>query len=63
MALPRRKLSKTRRNKRRNHHKLEAKSLTVCPNPKCGQLIMPHRVCPYCGEYKGAEYHVIVTKK
>jgi large subunit ribosomal protein L32 len=33
--------------------KLKARALAECPN--CGEMTMPHRVCPYCGYYKGKQ--------
>ena len=52
MAVPKNKVSKARRDKRRsNVWKLDAPALTTCP--KCGELIAPHKVCPNCGTYKG----------
>ena len=51
MAVPKRKTSKARRDKRRTHKKLEAPNLTTCP--QCGESMMPHRACPSCGSYKG----------
>lgn len=51
MAVPFRKISKTRKNKRRTHYKVTANGLIKCPN--CGEMIRPHRVCPKCGFYKG----------
>ncbi len=53
MAVPKRKTSKSRKRKRRSHHGLEVKSLTLCP--KCGSPMMPHRACPECGYYKGRQ--------
>jgi large subunit ribosomal protein L32 len=53
MAVPKRKFSKSRRDRRRAHDALKAKSLSICP--ECGQSKMPHRVCK-CGFYKGVEY-------
>ncbi len=53
MAVPKRKTSKARKRKRRSHHGLEVKSLTLCP--KCGSPMMPHRACPECGYYKGRQ--------
>ena len=54
MAVPKRKVSKARRDKRRsNVWKLEAPALSKCTN--CGAWKMPHRVCPVCGYYKGRE--------
>ncbi|MBI2566251.1 MAG: 50S ribosomal protein L32 [Candidatus Schekmanbacteria bacterium] len=53
MALPKRKISKTRRNKRRAHDALTAPSLSTCP--QCRERKLPHRVCPSCGTYRGRE--------
>ena len=54
MAVPKKKVSKARRDKRRSSvWKLEAPSLSKCT--QCGELKMPHRVCPICGYYKGRE--------
>ncbi|HIP43641.1 MAG TPA: 50S ribosomal protein L32 [Aquifex aeolicus] len=58
MAVPKAKTSKWRRNRRRaqnffNKFKKSLPSLAVCSN--CGERIIPHRVCPYCGYYKGRE--------
>ena len=52
MAVPFRKISKTRGRMRRTHYKLEAANTVVCKN--CGASIKPHRVCPECGFYKGS---------
>ncbi|MBC7260173.1 MAG: 50S ribosomal protein L32 [Chloroflexi bacterium] len=51
-ALPKRKLSKGRRDRRRSHLALKTTSLVVCP--ECKNLRLPHRVCPTCGYYRGA---------
>jgi large subunit ribosomal protein L32 len=54
MAVPKRKTSKARRDKRRsNVWKLEAPALSRCSN--FGELTAPHRVCKNCGYYKGVE--------
>ena len=54
MAVPKKKVSKARKNKRRsNVWRLDAPSLSKCI--QCGELKMPHRVCPMCGYYKGRE--------
>lgn len=51
MAVPQRRISKTRKRLRRTHFKLEVSGLVTCPN--CGALIKSHHVCPKCGYYDG----------
>ena len=51
MAVPFRKVSKTRKRMRRTHYTVDANGTTKCTN--CGAIIRPHRVCPECGFYKG----------
>lgn len=58
-AVPARRVSKTRKNKRRTHLKKEEPTIVKCKN--CGEVIAPHRACTTCGFYKGKE--VIQTKK
>ena len=51
MAVPKRKVSRTRRDKRRTHWKAKKPAISVCPN--CHSPKLPHRVCKECGYYKG----------
>jgi large subunit ribosomal protein L32 len=51
--LPKKKHSRTRRDKRRTHDALQAQNLVQCSN--CGEMRLPHRVCPNCGHYQGRE--------
>ncbi|HSH24485.1 MAG TPA: 50S ribosomal protein L32 [Massilibacterium sp.] len=53
MAVPARRTSKTRKNKRRTHFKLQVPGMVECSN--CGELKLAHRVCKACGSYKGKE--------
>lgn len=51
MAVPKRKTSKARRDKRRSHDALGTPANSTCP--QCGAPKAPHRVCASCGSYKG----------
>lgn len=53
MPVPKKKVSKSRRGKRRSHHHLSLPNLSVCPH--CHEVKPPHQVCPNCGQYKGKE--------
>ena len=61
MAVPKGKVSKARRDKRRSSHwKLAAPGLVKCP--KCGALHLPHRMCQECGTYNGREVKVVKSE-
>jgi large subunit ribosomal protein L32 len=49
--LPKKRHSRSRRNKRRAHDSLSLNHLVVCEN--CGNYHVAHRVCPKCGTYRG----------
>lgn len=51
MAVPKRKQSKSRKNKRKANFKLNAPAMSTCS--VCGEIKQPHRVCPNCGSYNG----------
>ncbi|MEK5039664.1 MULTISPECIES: 50S ribosomal protein L32 [unclassified Sporosarcina] len=53
MAVPKRRTSKTVKNKRRTHYKLQVPGMTTCTN--CGEIKLAHRICKSCGQYKGKE--------
>lgn len=59
MAVPKRKMSKARRDSRRANWKLTVPGLVECP--QCHEMKMPHRVCPECGYYNGKQ--VIVKEQ
>ena len=60
MAVPKRKVSKARRNSRNsNNFKVAAPTLVICP--ECHELKEPHKVCKNCGTYKGKK--VVETEK
>jgi large subunit ribosomal protein L32 len=56
---PKQKSSSSRRDRRRSQDALEEINLVACSN--CGEMRLPHHVCPNCGHYKGRE--VIEVKK
>ncbi len=61
MAVPKSKVSKQRRNKRRSSvWKLETPNATTCP--KCGAVRLPHRVCKSCMTYGKLELNKIEAK-
>lgn len=51
MAVPKRKLSKSRKRLRRGHDTAKGMPTQACP--KCGAPRLSHRVCPTCGFYRG----------
>jgi large subunit ribosomal protein L32 len=50
MAVPKRRVSKQRKHKRRTHYRAEPVNTQACP--KCGDPKLTHRVCPTCGHYR-----------
>ena len=61
MALPKRRHSKTRRDKKRTHKKLKEPTLSKCP--QCGRPKLSHRVCLNCGYYNGKKVLEVSTKE
>jgi large subunit ribosomal protein L32 len=53
MAVPKRKVSPSRRGMRRSHEALGRESSLECSN--CGELKRPHHICASCGHYDGRE--------
>jgi len=60
MPNPKRRHSKQRGRLRRTHYKCKVKSLGKCP--QCGKAKLPHRICLFCGYYKGKAVIEILTK-
>lgn len=60
MPNPKRRHSKKRGRLRRTFYKVRARNLSKCSH--CGKSKLPHRICPFCGYYKGVERVVILTK-
>ena len=61
MPLPKRQHSKTRGRKRRTHWKVTVASLRACP--QCSKPVLSHRICPFCGYYKGTQIVEIAASK
>ena len=53
MAVPKKKMSRSRTRRRKAHWKVASPNLTQCQ--QCGVRHRPHHVCPSCGTYKGRE--------
>ena len=53
MAVPKRRTSRARRNKRRAHDAIGTPARSVCP--QCQEPKAPHRVCAKCGTYRERE--------
>ncbi len=54
MAVPKRKVSKARRDKRRSSvWKLKLPGMVECP--QCHEMKLSHRVCKSCGYYDGKQ--------
>ncbi len=60
MPNPKRRHSKSRRDKRRTHDRIKKKGLSACS--QCGRGRLSHRICPFCGYYKGAAVVEIKAK-
>lgn len=58
MPVPKRKRSKSRRDKRFANKGVEEKGIAACHN--CQAPLLPHQACKSCGFYKGAK--VLATK-
>lgn len=53
MAVPKKRTSKTRKNRRRAQKKATAPQFVECP--QCREKKLPHRICSSCGHYRGKE--------
>ncbi|MEW5988299.1 MAG: 50S ribosomal protein L32 [Chloroflexota bacterium] len=52
-ALPKRKHSRSRRDRRRAHDALTPITLVKCPN--CGEMHRAHHLCLNCRQYRGRQ--------
>lgn len=51
MAVPRNRSSNARKNSKRAHHAKKPVNLMSCSN--CQKPTLAHRICKFCGFYKG----------
>ena len=58
MPVPKRKVSRARRDKRQANKGIKPQAFATCLN--CVNPIAPHQVCIHCGFYKGKK--ILVTK-
>lgn len=63
MPVPKRKLSRKRRDQRSANKHIVPLSHKICPTNDCGAAIFSHRACYKCGKYKGEQIIPIKMKK
>lgn len=61
MAQPKKKTTHSKTAMRQWKEKIDKPNLVECPH--CHNLILPHRVCPYCGYYNGVQVVALKEKK
>ncbi len=60
MAVPKSKITRSKRGMRRAHLALSGANPNECAN--CGELTRPHHVCPSCGHYADREVVAMVDE-
>ncbi|TDI54952.1 MAG: 50S ribosomal protein L32 [Acidobacteria bacterium] len=53
MAVPKKKMSRSRTRRRKAQWKVARPTISRCP--QCSSPHLPHRACKTCGTYKGRE--------
>ncbi len=61
MPLPKRRFSRSRRDKRRLAIHLTVPALSKCP--QCGASTLSHQICPACGQYRGRQVIPMKTEE
>ena len=59
-ALPKKKISRRRRDNRRSHNALMPVALINCPN--CRRPVPNHQACPACGQYRSRQVIAVETE-
>lgn len=52
MAVPKKRVSKSRKGMRRSHDHVTLATVITC---ECGAPSVPHAACPTCGKYRGRQ--------
>lgn len=63
MPVPKRKLSRSRRNMRSANKHIIPQPFSLCKTENCAAPLLGHTVCMSCGMYKGKQIVKIKTKK
>ncbi|MDR3224310.1 MAG: 50S ribosomal protein L32 [Holosporales bacterium] len=59
MAVPKKKMSKSRVGMRRSHDFIKPVSINTCKN--CGEACLPHNICKFCNTYNGRNVKAIAV--
>lgn len=59
-ALPKRKVTKAAKGKRRSHLHVQIPQLVACP--QCRQPRLAHHMCPNCKTYRGRQIQLVKEK-
>ncbi len=59
-ALPKRKVTKAAKGKRRSHLHVKIPQLVACP--ECRQPRLAHHMCPNCKKYRGRQVQFVKEK-
>ncbi|MDD5040474.1 MAG: 50S ribosomal protein L32 [Patescibacteria group bacterium] len=60
MSVPSKRRTKQQKRERASHFALRKQTFAACP--KCKKPFLSHRVCAFCGYYKGQDILLIDTK-
>lgn len=55
MAVPKYRISKSKRGMRRSHLAQKNPPVSLAKCSRCGEAKLPHRVCIHCGYYRDQE--------
>jgi len=61
MSVPKKRKTRSSVGQSRSHQALKTKTLSSCS--KCGQAVLPHNACGFCGNYKNKEVLKVESKK